>query len=268
MKRWSTAILLLALACLLAGCGGDTTSKPEEFVIEDGVLVNYRSRANVMEIPEGVTAIDSEVFSDNTVIKRVVIPDSCASVGSEAFRNCKNLVELTLPDNGIVLGSACFAGCDKLENVTVPASAQLGADVFLRSDGSHVINPCPEGVAISGVFAKNYPTGLVSMRETENGELCLTFTQRGTGRLPVTFGSGMSVQDMQVDTRGIFDVVLRMEDGSEIESSEASFEADKQTNCYIYTFPTTERPKTILCVSGNEVIALDGETWRTAESAE
>ena len=262
MKRWSAAILLLALACLLAGCGGDTTSKPEEFVIEDGVLVDYRGKANLLEIPDGVTAIKSEVFADYPTIKSVVIPDSCLSVGSGAFRNCKNLASLTLPDNGIALGGSCFEGCNKLENVTVPPSAQLGADVFLRSDGSHVINPCPEGVAISGVFAQRYRTGLVSMRETEDGELRLTFAQSGDGKLPISLGSGGS---FQIDTSKIFKVVLRMADGSEIESSDADFEASKHENYYIYTFPTTERPKTILCKSGSEVVALDGETWRLAQ---
>ena len=261
MKRLCALLLLLTLACLLAGCGGDTTSKPEEFVIEDGVLVDYRSKANLLEIPEGVTEIKSGLFSDNPMIKSVVIPDSCLAVGSEAVRHCKTRASLTLPDNGIVLGGACFAECDKLENVAVPASAQLGADVFLRSDGSHVINPCPEGVAISGVFAKRYATGLISMRETENGELCLTFAQNSDGRLPVSLGNG----SFQIDTSGIFKVVLRMEDGSEIESSDASFDASKQMNYYIYTFPTTERPKTILCKSGSEVVELDGETWRLAE---
>lgn len=253
--------LLFVVIFALSGCG-QSVSKPEDFTIGDGVLTGYTGKASKVEIPEGVTAIGERAFEGNRRIKSVTIPDSCLRVGYEAFYDCQNLTELVLPDNGIWLATRSFMSCYKLKTVTLPESAMLGINPFGQGRNDHEVNPCPEGIKISGVINYLNHTGLCNMRETEDGELCLTFAQTAGKLIPVTFGADGTAQ---VELKPGFRVALRMADGSEISAdrSQVQFDQERSMYYYLFWFPTTQRPETIICFSAKETTELDGTTWRT-----
>ncbi len=60
----------------------------DDFVIEDGVLINYLGDSEYIYIPNGVKEIGENVFSKFGVINTIVIPNSVTSIGSNAFEGC------------------------------------------------------------------------------------------------------------------------------------------------------------------------------------
>ena len=52
-----------------------------DFVIQDGVLTEYRGRDPHVVIPDGVTAIGERVFFFREDIKSVVVPEGVTEIG-------------------------------------------------------------------------------------------------------------------------------------------------------------------------------------------
>lgn len=61
----------------------------EEFVLERGgtTLSGYNGEGGTVIIPEGVTAIDGQVFYNRTEVKKVVLPESLKQINEYAFAN-------------------------------------------------------------------------------------------------------------------------------------------------------------------------------------
>lgn len=68
-------------------------SMDSDFVIKNGILVEYNGNDDVVVIPDGVISIDSFVFL-NSGLTSVTIPDSVTSIGTGAFNGCFNLKEV------------------------------------------------------------------------------------------------------------------------------------------------------------------------------
>lgn len=66
------------------------------FVIEDGVLKEYKGSDTKVVIPQKVTSIHSYAFSGCETIQEVVIPGNVESIGADAFRRCSNLKKFRL----------------------------------------------------------------------------------------------------------------------------------------------------------------------------
>ena len=82
-------------------------------------------------IPDSVTRIGYEAFSDCRSLTSITIPDSVTSIGYEAFYNCSSLTSITIPDVVTSIGHAAFYGCSKLTSVTIPDSVtSIGEDAF------------------------------------------------------------------------------------------------------------------------------------------
>ncbi|MBQ4505857.1 MAG: leucine-rich repeat protein [Firmicutes bacterium] len=47
-------------------------------------------------------------------LKQSTIPEGVTSIGQECFSNCNSLTSVTLPDSLTSIGSKCFAYCTKL----------------------------------------------------------------------------------------------------------------------------------------------------------
>ena len=84
-------------------------SNINDFVIEDGVLVEY-------------TGEDTDV----------VIPDSVTELGDWCFNGCESLESITIPDSVTSLGDDCFAGCDDL---TIYAEEGSAAAEYAKKNG-------------------------------------------------------------------------------------------------------------------------------------
>ena len=91
------------------------------FVIENGVLKDYKEEQGVTEIiiPNGITKIDESAFSGCKNITSVVIPDGVTEISNFAFYNCSVLRSVTIPDSVVEYGCMVFTGCTALESINV-----------------------------------------------------------------------------------------------------------------------------------------------------
>ncbi len=68
----------------------------KDFIIEDGVLVEYNGDGPDVVIPDGVTGIGNFAFHDCWGLKSVVIPGTVTSVSISAFLECPGLMNITV----------------------------------------------------------------------------------------------------------------------------------------------------------------------------
>ena len=99
----------------------------ETVIIPDGVnLINYYafSRRPIIEviIPEGVTEIRDNAFTDCRKLQKVVLPTTLKTIGKEAFAGCTLLEEVILPEQLIKLEDNAFRGCTSLKKVVINSS--------------------------------------------------------------------------------------------------------------------------------------------------
>lgn len=105
-------------------------SNANDFVIENGVLKEYHGPGKnyipgefveiLVEIPDGVTAIEKSVFWSFFGITDVVIPDSVKEIGEYTFQNCQSLRSVVLPKGLKVIPRSMFSDCRNLEKVVMP----------------------------------------------------------------------------------------------------------------------------------------------------
>lgn len=74
----------------------------------DGVLFN-KDKTILIQCPGGKSG-------------DYIIPNSVTSIGNDAFSNCDRLTSITIPDSVITIGSSAFSGCDSLTSATIPDS--------------------------------------------------------------------------------------------------------------------------------------------------
>lgn len=107
-----------------------------DFVIEDGVLVEYLGDGGDVYIPYGVTAIGDSAFFNCTSLNNVIIPDSVVEIGSYAFQACTNLYNVIISDNITHIGGYAFYYCSNLENVIIPSNVtHIGDFAFANCKG-------------------------------------------------------------------------------------------------------------------------------------
>lgn len=90
-----------------------------DFVIETGVLLEYRGEAADLIIPEGVTAIADRVFQRAAFIRSLVLPEGLGRIGASAFEGAYMLGEILLPDSVETVGCNAFYGCAMAKRITI-----------------------------------------------------------------------------------------------------------------------------------------------------
>ena len=104
------------------------TDVPGDFVIENGVLLQYLGPGGDVVIPEGVTAMSPMAFYDCKGLTGITIPEGVTSIG---FGGCSNLIQVTIPKSVTSLGHGAFFGCSSLSEVTIPETVmQIGKHAF------------------------------------------------------------------------------------------------------------------------------------------
>lgn len=85
-------------------------------------------------IPDGMTIVDSDTFSNCKSLKSVSISRTVKKIGREAFSNCTSLINVSLGDGVTELDSECFCDCTSLERIVIPRSVTtIGKNVFAVS---------------------------------------------------------------------------------------------------------------------------------------
>ncbi len=89
-------VLALALALLLCvGLAGTAiASDSEDFVIENGELIEYKGPGGAVTIPNSVTEIGPWAFKGCTNLTSVTIPASVTSIWGWTFKECTSLTDV------------------------------------------------------------------------------------------------------------------------------------------------------------------------------
>ena len=125
----------------------------DDFLVENGQLINYLStepdvivpnrvtdlssglRYNkyirTVKLPDGMTEVGFMAFKDCTQLQRVELPDSIRSIDISAFENCTSLAEICLPEGLQKIRTAAFRNCSSLQTLAIPESVDfISSDVF------------------------------------------------------------------------------------------------------------------------------------------
>ena len=145
------------------------------FTIKDGVLTEYSGNNPIVNVPDGVIAIDQGAFNKKKAsVEKVILPGSvkkieryafsdCSAlttvtfsyrlteIGDGAFSGCTNLQSIDLSKTKVeILKKNTFKGCKKLTDVILPDSVEvISADCFAGDEHLGQIN-LPEGLLSIG----------------------------------------------------------------------------------------------------------------------
>lgn len=82
-------------------------------------------------IPNTVTAIGNNAFSQIENITSVDIPEGVTNIGAWAFASCSDLVNVTIPSTVTLIGSRAFYGCTSLETVTSKIREPFAIELYV-----------------------------------------------------------------------------------------------------------------------------------------
>ena len=94
-------------------------------------LVKYIGNDSEIVIPDSVTSIGNNAFSNCIGLTSITIPDSVTNIGNSAFSGCTGLTSITIPDSVTNIGNSAFSGCTGLTSITIPESVtNIGSSAF------------------------------------------------------------------------------------------------------------------------------------------
>ena len=64
----------------------------------------------------------NSLTNEGKAATKIVIPNSVTSIGNNAFSNCKSLTSVTIPNSVTSIGKSAFSSCSSLTSVTIPNS--------------------------------------------------------------------------------------------------------------------------------------------------
>lgn len=106
-------------------------SNINDFVIENGVLLEYNGNDTEVIIPDGVKEIAGCVFSGCNFIESILINKSIKTIGAGAFKGT-NIQSIFIPDSVKAIEPFTFEQCKALKNVTIGKSVKkIGMRAFL-----------------------------------------------------------------------------------------------------------------------------------------
>lgn len=82
-------------------------------------------------LPEGIKAIESELFAEHLTLERITTCDGLETIGQEAFLLCYNLSEVNFGSGLKEIGEEAFWLCSKLEKMVLPEDIEsVGEDAL------------------------------------------------------------------------------------------------------------------------------------------
>ncbi len=106
-------------------------NKSNDFLIENGSLVEYLGSGGTVSVPNGVRIIKNDAFRWSSFLRYIKLPDTIIEIGDFAFADCREMVDINLPGNLTSIGVRAFAWCDRLRSLDIPNSvSSIGAEAF------------------------------------------------------------------------------------------------------------------------------------------
>ena len=139
-----------------------------DFVIEGGVLKQYTGPGGDVVIPEGVTAIGWNAFSDCTGVTSVTIPEGVTELDVGAFDGCTGLTSVTIPASVRKMYAFCFRDCIGLTSVVIPEGVTSMEDGAFQDCTGLTSVTIPAGVKTIGRETFSGCTGLTSITIPES----------------------------------------------------------------------------------------------------
>ena len=93
-----------------------------KYIIENGVLFEYKGQSAKPIIPKDVTVIGVGAFADCDTITSIKIPSNVTKIDNCAFRDCENLSSINIPNSVTHIGYAAFSRCESLTSIELPNS--------------------------------------------------------------------------------------------------------------------------------------------------
>ena len=109
-------------------------------------LLTY-ARANTettsYAVPDGVTRIGADAFSDSDHLTEVILPEGLVTIGNRAFFACDELIDIAIPATVESIGTDGFGQCSKLATIrvfrgTANGITAIGEDAFDLGDDTSV----------------------------------------------------------------------------------------------------------------------------------
>ncbi len=97
-------------------------------------LAFYRCAMDTVNIPDSVTSINSDAFSENMNLKTLTVGNSLTALPVDCFDQCKSLTSVTLGKKVEYVGNSCFSGCKALTDLKInSAGIKLGESAFFSA---------------------------------------------------------------------------------------------------------------------------------------
>ena len=96
-----------------------------EFIIDDGMIMEYVGPGGDVIIPQGVTDIFFEVFYASAIITSITIPGSVSDITSSVFEKSEKLKVVKLCEGVSSISFGAFNECKNLEEMYLPKSLKL-----------------------------------------------------------------------------------------------------------------------------------------------
>ena len=170
----------------------------DDFVIDDGVLIQYTGAGGKVEIPASVVEIGASVFQNKSNVTQIVFNEGLKKINNAAFQSAGLTGELSFPQSLESMGENAFRGCVGISGVSFGANLKsIGTAAFYGDTGLLRIE-FNENLKSIGASAFYGATGLASIELKEGllsiGADAFNGCTKMTGALKIP-GSVTSVGD-------------------------------------------------------------------------
>ena len=108
-----------------------TNNGTEYSVTKIGEYAFQGSAVISVSMPECITSIEYDAFSECQNLESVTLPESLTTLGIRAFGGCQSLKAIKIPSGVTAIPGYCFNGCVSLESVTIPEGVTaIGHNAF------------------------------------------------------------------------------------------------------------------------------------------
>ena len=141
---------------------GSVGSRPNKFGTLH-IMDAVGNEVTELVIPNSVTSIRDEAFSNCSSLTSITIPNGVTSIGYSVFSGCTELTSITIPDSVTSIGRYAFYNCAVLPSITIPNSVtSIGDEAFRNCSGLKSIT-IPNSVTSIGRYAFSWCTSLTSI---------------------------------------------------------------------------------------------------------